>query len=205
MSPDSRVSTFVPAAITPQRADAAGESHASGFAAGWAAGARAAAEAAQRDRDAERADHERRETARDAALCDALLALAAASRSWHERALPVLAEAEESLNGAAVELAEAILGHELGDGPTAARSVLIRASFLPTGIDATLMRLHPATLAEVRRLLDSGAASLPEGIDLAGDPRLAPGDVIVEHADGALDARIGAGLARARAALEAGL
>ncbi|WP_062305290.1 FliH/SctL family protein [Demequina subtropica] len=205
MSPDSRVSTFVPATIAPQRADAAGESHASGFAAGWAAGARAAAEAAQRERDAERADHERREAARDAALCDALLALGAASRAWHERALPVLADAEESLNGAAMELAEAILGHELADGPVAARSVLARAASLPTGIDATVMRLHPETLAEVRRLADAGEATLADGIALAGDPRLAPGDVIVEHADGALDARIGAGLARARAALEAGL
>ncbi|WP_062382520.1 FliH/SctL family protein [Demequina iriomotensis] len=205
MSPDAKVSTFVPSAIAPQRADAPGESHAAGFAAGWAAGARAAAEAAQQDRAREQADHARRQEARDAALCDALLALGAAARTWHERALPVIAQAESTMHAAAVELAEAVLTHELRDGDASARSVLSRALAMPAGLETTTMRLHPDDLAEIRRLVDAGEAAVPAMIALAADPRLSRGDVIAEHADGLLDARIGAGLDRARAALEAGL
>ncbi|WP_042216965.1 FliH/SctL family protein, partial [Demequina mangrovi] len=159
----------------------------------------------QEERARERAESARRQSARDAALCDALLALGAAVQAWRDRAVPVLAEAEQSVHAAALELAAAVLTHELADGPTAARSVLTRALAMPAELEPSTMRVHPETLVEIERLLEAGEATLPGGVELAADPRLGRGDVLVEHSDGALDARIGAGLDRARAILEGGL
>ncbi|NKX49982.1 hypothetical protein HER39_05200 [Arthrobacter deserti] len=126
-------------------------------------------------------------------------ALGMAVRALQQRAAPVLADAQDTLVAAAMELAEAILGWELADGERSARAALSRAL---AGVDASAVqtvRMNPADLTvldpEVRR---------QAGVRFVPDSSLARGDAVTEFEDGYLDARIGSALARARAALQAG-
>lgn len=204
MSPDAKITRFTPAAIASQRTDTDDPSRAAGFAAGWAAGARAAAEAAQADRARQQADHDQRESQRDLLVQQALMTLAAATQSWHQRAVPVIDEARAAVYAAALELAEAILQREIQPGPQSARTLLERALQVPADADPTNIRLHPDDLLHVNLLIESGEVKVPEGLRLVADARLSHGDAITEHDDGALDARISTAVARARAALLGG-
>jgi flagellar assembly protein FliH len=181
-----------PAATERGGAEVREHARAAGFAAGFAAGAREAAR--QAEVEAERA----RAAAADRAAADAAeqarltAALTAAARSLTVRQAPVLAQAEARLHAAALELAQAVLGVELSDGPTSARAALARVlSAEPAG--EVTVRLHPRDVAAL--------GTAPDGVRVVADPTLAPGDAVAEHADGALDARIGAALDRARAVL----
>lgn len=201
MLPESRVSSFKPAAITPQRTEANDPARAAGFAAGWAAGARAAADAAATERTRLLAEHESREAQRDEAVSHAIGALGAAIEQWNHKALPVLDEARRTLYSAALDLAAAILQREIEPGSSSARTLLNRALALPSESIPSVMRLHPDDLLHINLLIESGQAAVPAGLVLVGDTRLSPGDAITEHEDGALDARIGTALARAREVL----
>jgi flagellar assembly protein FliH len=176
-------------------------SRARGHAAGYTAGLRAAAadvEARIARNDAEHAAavlHQQARVGRAVAL------LGAAATALHERTVPVLQEAEDTLVATAVELAEAILGHELGDADTSARSALRRA--LISGADDVsgtgrphAVRMNPHDLALIDLVTRADA-----GVDFIADLTLARGDAMAEFPDGFLDARIGTALARAKAAL----
>ncbi len=205
MSPDPRVTSYVPASIAVSKETSADPTtapgHAAGFAAGFAAGTRAALEAAAADRKRLAAEHDRRETERDDAVRRTLSALADAATQCGNRTAPVLAEAERSLHAAAVELAEAILAHELVPGPGSARTALERARALPDELPASRIRLSPADLEHAQRILDEGSLTLPVGVTLVTDPQLRPGDALTEYEGGMLDARIASALDRARTVL----
>lgn len=198
MSPEARVTTFKPASITPQRTDAGDPARAAGFTAGWAAGARAASDAASVERKRLAAEHDAREAERDAVTMQALAALGQAMDQWHRRAVPVLDEARHTLYSAALDLAEAILQREIEPGSASARTLLDRALSVPMDATPTVLRLNPDDLVHVNFLIESGQAEVPQGLRLVADSRLNPGDAITEHEGGALDARIGSALARAR-------
>lgn len=166
---------------------------AAGFAAGYAAGARRAADEAQLQAERARAalaDQQAALTAENARL---VTVLAAAAQALSARQAPVLAQVERHLHLAAVELAEAVLGVELSDAATSARAALARA-LSGAHPDEVTVRLHPRDAAVL-------AGSVPAGVTVVPDASLAPGDAVAEHAEGALDARIDAALARARAVL----
>jgi len=201
MSPDVRVSSFKPASITPQRFDVSDPARTAGFAAGWAAGARAAADAAAVDRDRLQAEHDEREARRDAAAAQAVAAFGTAMSQWNSRAVPVLEESRRMLYSAALDLASAVLQREIEPSESSARTLLERALALPVEATPTVLRLHPDDLLHVNLLIESGQAVVPAGLRLVGDSRLSVGDAITEHEDGALDARIGTALARAREVL----
>jgi flagellar assembly protein FliH len=188
-----------PSLHDPERERIEAESRIRGHAAGYAAGLREAAGVAAAA--AERAETERRDTARDAAarLAHAVQVLESAASALTRSALPVIASVEETLCAAALELAEAVIGYELADGANSARSVVARAIASAPPFPVHTVRLHPADLARVR-----AAGACPAGVDLAADPALAPGDAVAEYADGFLDARISTALARVRAALTEG-
>ncbi len=200
MSPEPTAVTFRPAALTSvSRPDE--EARAAGYAAGWAAGARAAAEnaaAAERRRAQEATDAEAR---RDGHVAQTLATLAqvadvlTARRATEETAIAV------RVHEAALELAAAVLGHELRPGPDGARSILQRALALPAEVGLHTVRVSPVDVAHVQDLLAAGEATLPDGVRLVADASLAPGDVVAEAAEMVLDACINAALARARAAL----
>ncbi|MBF0672306.1 MAG: hypothetical protein IR160_06960 [Salinibacterium sp.] len=169
-----------------------------GHASGYAAGMRAAEETLQAERDRAAAEHAAlMEATRKRA--DALTALlSAAVESVNQHVAPVLAEAQAAIAVASVDLAEAIIGVELADGPTSARAALKRALGDVDPAAVLRVRMHPDTLSALESL---DPARLPEDISFVADPALAPGDAVAELPDGHLDARIGAAVARARAAL----
>ncbi|WP_179210887.1 FliH/SctL family protein [Cellulomonas iranensis] len=179
-------------------APAAGDdgARAAGWAAGYAAGARrAAADAAeQAARTAQQAAHDAQ--VRAAEHASALAALDAASRALQARTAPVVADALATVRTAALELAVALLGVELGDASSAARAALARVLAEPDVPDDAVVHLHPRDLAAL-----PGTDGL--AVTFVADPALAPGDAVLEHADGHVDARIGTAVQRVRDALEA--
>ena len=165
-----------------------------GHAAGYAAGLRTAETVlAERLVAMERELSQAKEAAH-AELERAVTVLAAAIRAAEARTLPVVQDSQDALATAAIDLAEAIIGQELSDGPRSARAALTRALGTVPPAELTGIRLHP----DDRALLDE---DLPEGVRLIADPTLARGDAIAELPDGYLDARISTALNRAKAAI----
>lgn len=167
-----------------------------GHAAGYAAGLRAAQQQLSQRRAELESEHDALLRESRAAIERSVDLLAAAVRAADSQAIPVLQDAEDTLAAAALDLAEAVLGHELSTGELSARSALDRALGTVPATALTSIRLNPADLES----LDADArerASVP----LVADPALEPGDAVAVMPDGFLDARIAAALGRARTAL----
>lgn len=193
--------TDAPRTVVLTRLDTGGPDEAAraeGWAAGYAAGARRAAEDAAERQRREQAAQEVTAAARAAEHAAALEALRAATRAVHARETPVVADALGTVHAAALELAVALLGVELSDASAAARAALARVLTVPDLPEQLVVHLHPRDLA-----LLSAAGGAPDGVTLAADAALAPGDAVAEHPDGTLDARLDVAVARARAALAA--
>lgn len=195
MSPEA--TTFRLAPLAPTARAAREQDRAAGYAAGWAAGARAAAEQAAQQRATLAAEHAAAEERREAAVRAAVDRLARAAAASDARSAPVVADVRRTVVEAAVELAEAVLGHELADGPTSARAALERALSAGADLGVHTVRLSPADHAV---LLAEGVEP-PPGVALVADQRLRPGDAISEHPAGYLDAQISTAMDRARRAL----
>lgn len=167
-----------------------------GHSAGYAAGLKKAAAEAGEAQAAFAAEREEflarsaRELAAQISLLETVTARAAAA------AVPVLADAELSLAEAGLNLAETVLGTELSNAHTAARSALGRA--FPSGepVPPLSVRLNPA---DVRLLAGTTPAA---GLVLVEDPNLQRGDAVATYPDGMIDARISTALDRARTILE---
>jgi flagellar assembly protein FliH len=174
-------------------------SRARGHSAGYAAGLRSAA--AEMAATAARLGAEHAAAVRhgQAQVDRALAVLGAAAAALDERTVPVLRDAENTLVSTALDLAEAIIGHELDDAETSARSALGRALDHTNTVQPHSVRLNPDDLA----MLDATVLA-KAGVDFAADPSLARGDAVTEFPDGYLDARIGTALARAKAVLLGG-
>ena len=201
MSPE--VTTFRPAAMrsaAPENDAARTAGHSQGWAAGWAAGARAAAERAATAEAERAADHARSEARRQADVAVAVAVLTSAAQAADRRSAPVVEQVHRELAAVAVQLAEAVLGRELADGTTSARSALERALATPADLGVHTVRLHPADVAVVQDLVAVGELTL-DGVAVVADPRLARGDALSEHPAGFLDAQVGTALARARRVL----
>lgn len=179
--------------------DAFEEARLKGYATGHAAGIRAAAgevEAAtarlQREADA----------ARSAFVAQAGQAMAAvdAAIARVDDAFSRIAAADRSdLMRLAVELAEVIIGAELSDAETSARSVLARTLAEVDAAAVHRVRISPEDYEQLR-----SADALPSGADMQPDPELRPGDAVVELADGQIDMRVAQAIERARRLTAAG-
>jgi flagellar assembly protein FliH len=183
--------------VARERWEAQGAAH--GHAAGYAAGLRvAAAELAERIAllEDEHESARRRERARTDA---AVAALAAATRALENRILPVVAEAEGVLAATAVDLAEAIVGHDLRTSANPALTAISRVLACVEPAHVRVVRMNPADLAA---LDDATRAAV--GMELVADPSLFRGDAVADLPHGFLDARIDTALSRMRAALEEG-
>lgn len=169
-----------------------------GHAAGYAAGRKQAeAELAGLRERLESEAAEASEAAR-ARIGSALEALARAASDFRSRQAPVLQSVDASIASAAIELAEAIVGHELSTAGGSARAALDRASVeaVPAG---SIVRLNPQDIAVI--VAEGGAQP---GLELVPDYSLERGDAVVDLQHGSLDARVSASLQRARAALTEG-
>lgn len=193
MSLDFLPATFPSLSSVGQKvADA--QSRASGHAAGYAAGLRAAGAELAGQRATLDAEH-RAALLHDAARMErALSVLATAAAALESRTVPVVTDAQHAIAASALELAEAILGSELADGPASAQSAVRRAlnSVDPSTIRA--IRLNPLDLAVLDTTVEAGVA-------FVADATVARGDAIADLAVGYLDARIATAVARARTAL----
>ena len=165
-----------------------------GHAAGYAAGRKQAEAEAAVLREQIHAEAARATELATAELRAASDALARAAAELRARQLPALASVDASIASAAIELAEAIVGHELASGDGSARAALERASAeaVPEG---TVVRLNPQ---DIRVIEAEGGAP---GVELVPDHSLQRGDAVVDLAHGSIDARVSASLARARAVL----
>ncbi|UBQ03973.1 hypothetical protein [Curtobacterium sp. TXMA1] len=180
-----------------------------GHAAGYAAGLRAAqAETAALHARLE-AEHEARLAALHTETVRRVQVLDAATAAMLSQVAPVLHDAEESLVDAALDLAEAVVGHVVRSGrqdapavtghgleapPTPGAEATVRRAL--ASVDATVpvaVRLSPGDAARVADL------ALP--VPVVADAALHDGDAVVDLPDGLLDARLGAALDRARTAL----
>lgn len=196
---------FAPLPLRPTVDSASG--YADGYAAGWSAATRAASRQAADERQ-RAAEEEVVRIKRRAASCHAAVTLLmTAAEAARTRTAPVVEDARETLAGAAVELAERLLGMELADGQVSARAALARALAVREGEDVVAIRMHPDDVAVLRAGLAEGAGAsvaIPNGVELVADPHLARGDAVSELGEGYLDARLSAALARVRRVLEEG-
>jgi flagellar assembly protein FliH len=177
-----------------------------GHAAGYTEGLRAAAAAVEQRVAGLEAEHAERMRAADHEHERALTALKITAQALETRTLPVLHDVEDTLLEAAIDLAEAIIGHALADEAAAVRSALGRstggsaagASAVAHPVSHTV-RLNPLDLAAL-----DVATVAESGVTLVADAGLSRGDAVSEFPDGYLDARIGSALRRARTALAGG-
>ncbi|GAB3568359.1 hypothetical protein GCM10027405_30020 [Arthrobacter alkaliphilus] len=169
-----------------------------GHAAGYADGIRAAAAEQRRLREQLDVEHRAMLDAGRLAVARSVRVLEEAAAASRQHRSNVLEEAQDVLAASAIELAEAILGYELKDGRNSARAAVARALATVTDVQTvTTVRLHPADLAA----LDTVDAGSMAGVELKADPTLNPGDAVAEYPQGWIDARLGAALDRAKAAL----
>ena len=171
-----------------------------GHAAGYTEGLRAASAAVDARVAGLEAEHAELMRAAGQQRDRTLDVLSAAVRALETRTVPVLHDVEDTLLAAAIDLAEAIIGHALADEATAVRSALGRTNADgAAGSPGHTVRLNPHDLAALDAATVAGA-----GVALVADASLSRGDAVSEFPDGYLDARIGSALQRARAALAGG-
>jgi flagellar assembly protein FliH len=171
-----------------------------GHAAGYAAGLRTAAAESAALELSMIAEREQRDVETRTAVSSALSALRFATEQVAAIARPLLAEADSALAAAAIDLAEAIIGRELDDTESSAKTAVRRAMSVVAVDDVLGVRLHPDDLA----VISADSAETP-GLQLIADASLNRGDAVLEVPDGSVDARISTALARARAVLLGGL
>lgn len=197
-APRAAATRFTPAPIS---LDHRVDGERAGYAAGWAAGARAAADAAA-EAEARRAEDARRAQAqRDAQVAASVDLLAQAARALATRAAADEAHLRGVLQAAAFELAEAVLRHELRTDAGSARELVERALAMSGDHTDAVLHVSPVDADLLAAHAGEAGVTLPEGVRLVRDPRLEPGDVVVEDANGATDGRIRAALDRAHDAL----
>lgn len=167
-----------------------------GHTAGYTAGLRkATAEAAERRAEME-AEHAAVLRQCEARSNRALAALQAGVKALEDVALPLVGQAQDVLAHASLDLAEAVIGHELSQGDLSARAAIARALEEPIQPGLHTIRLNPNDLSMLNRV------DLEKlGLQVLPDPTLAVGDATAEFENGFLDARISTALDRAKAEL----
>lgn len=185
-----------PALKDPRNAIEDSLAYAHGHTAGYTAGLRKALAEAEERRSVTEAEHAALLRQSEARAGQVLTALAAAAAALEAAAVPVLAQAQETLAASALDLAEAILGRELSDADTAARAALARATAVPLPAGIRTVRMNPADLSVLDEHIRAAA-----GVVFVADEALERGDAFTEFETGYLDARIRTATERARRAL----
>jgi flagellar assembly protein FliH len=188
------------AGAIPERLLAASRAEASavGYAHGWSTGIREAR--ASMAAEVAQAGAAQRQLAddRQAALSAALRSVTHAANTLEAGLAPSFDEIERLILGAAVEIAEALVGRELRDVDEAGRAALARAlQLVPQGESVTI-RLHPEVYAA---LTDNEQPSQPisgRTITLEPDSTLARGDAVAVCGATTIDARLAEGVRRVR-------
>lgn len=197
MSIDAAFSPAIFPALRNSHQDAADTKiRASGHAAGYAAGLRAASEEVAARATRLEAEHEAALQKGREAVEQAVSRLGAATEALNSRTVPLLRDAQHAIAATAIDLAEMIIGRELGNEETSAQAAIRRAL---SGVDLAVVhsvRMNPADLALLGDtvLADAGVTFVP-------DVTLSRGDAITEFPNGYLDARVQTAFDRAKAAI----
>jgi flagellar assembly protein FliH len=196
---------FTPVSFVPLqdsgREKAAAQGYTRGHSAGYTAGLRAAQAEAVARKERMEAEHAKFLLEAESRLDGALSSLHAATEAINSLALPVLAEAQDVLLAASLELAEAVIGNALSDGDFAARTALSRVLAQPAIPGIYAVHMHPEDLDALDEAVLDKAGPDAAGVRFIPDADLARGDAVAEFEHGRLDARIGTALARAKEAL----
>jgi flagellar assembly protein FliH len=187
--------SFAPVAypeLTPAGHSVAAE--AAGRAAGYVAGRRAAEAELEEMRARFEVESDARRVSAAARVEAAMSLLGSAADGFVSHALPRLGAIDDALLAAAVEIAEAILQHELRDETAAAVGAARRALDAAEPSELRRIRLNPVDLEILREL-----GELP--VEAVADPELDRGDAIADLAHGSVDARLANAVARVRASL----
>lgn len=169
--------------------------YAKGFSSGWAAGQKRATREAEQERHILNEDARLAEEARTEAYVDAMDEIQAIADAVSSRDALVIEDMKAALMEAALELAEALLGAELSDEPTRAKSALKRALSMNDPKDIVKVNMNPQDVATLTNL----GVDCP--VQLVPDAELDPGDAVAYMPEGLLDARLTSALRRAREAL----
>jgi len=169
--------------------------YATGHLAGFTDGLRKATAAADVRRQEMEAEHAAVLRHAQARTDRAVALLTGAVQAVRNAVLPVVGDAQDALIAAALDLAETIIGVELGDGALSARAALVRAlADVPAGGTVTV-KMNPADFTVL------GESTSVPGAVIMADPAMGRGDAVAEFEHGHLNARIGTALDRARQAL----
>lgn len=184
-----------PALSGPGQAKADQVAYANGHAAGYMEGLRKAAAEGQVRGEEQEAEHAAVLRHAEARTDRALQLLAAAAGAVNGAVLPAATEVRDALADAALELAETILGVELGDRGLSSRAALARALDGAPATGTVTVKLHPADLAVLTGMAPAA------GVVLAADNSVGRGDAVAEFEHGHLNACLADALARSRQAL----
>jgi len=169
-----------------------------GYAEGWAQGQRAARVAVQAGADQIAAARRADDAARDALVRRAVDALGRAADEVAARTVPAVEQIQDMVLRTAMDLAEALLGHELSTAPGRDVQALRRAMADVPGTGPVTVRLHPDDYHTLRPTV---AQDESRPVVLVPDARLRPGDAVAESGSTTVDATLAAAVARVKEVL----
>jgi flagellar assembly protein FliH len=172
-----------------------------GYAEGWAQGQRAARVAAQAARDQIAAEREAEDAAREALVRRAVGAVSRAADDLASRSVPAVEAIEDLVLRTAVELAEALLGHELTAGAARETHALRRAMAGAPAAGVVTVRLHPDDCHALTEALPTTGEFDGRPVALIADPGLRPGDAVAESGSTTVDATLAGAVSRVRQVL----
>ena len=174
--------------------EAQGAARAQGYSRGWAEGRRAAEEQAAEERAVVLAQQQRAEELREAEHRAAVSALLAAVARLDQAVASTCRQVEEQALSLAVELTEAVVGHEVSVAENPGLDAVRRGLTLAHGDALVRVRVRPEDRSPELAALAGAAA-------VVADPSLARGDAVIETAEGVIDARVSTAVARVRSIL----
>jgi len=179
------------------------EARAVGYAQGWAQGVRNAAERNAAEQAVAAAEQAGLRARQEQQVGELLRTLQAAATDLRQRTVAITDEISDQVLGAAVELAEALLGRELRDPAVAAPAALARVLALAPADEPVTVWLSPRdhdtlTGTDGPALVGSVDGATGRTLHFEADPELRAGDARARCGSSTVDARLSAGVDRLR-------
>jgi flagellar assembly protein FliH len=194
--------TTATAPISTRRAEQAWTAaRTAGYAEGWALGQRAARVASQAAQDQIAAARQAEDGEHEALVRRAAGALVRAADDLGARSATAAEAIEDLVLRTAVDLAEALLGHELSAGAARDMNALRRAMAATPAAGPVTVRLHPDDYRTLTEMLGSSGTVDGRQVTLAPDAALRPGDAVAESGATTVDATLPGALTRMRQVL----
>jgi flagellar assembly protein FliH len=178
------------------------EAQAAGYAAGWAQGRREAQAAAQAQADRDALAVEEVMAAQSEQVDRAIRGIVRAADELERRAVPAITDIENTIAETALQVAAAVLAHEVRTATEPGRAALARALALAPERRPVVVRLNPADRMTIG-LGDGVTEMVMDGrtVTLVDDPKMQPGDAVAICDATTIDARLGPALERVREVL----